>query len=300
MRPRDVDTPGPSRCLEPQLPTAVPLVEKRVETPRMASLFFPHPDRPVREGQFDARTLAPGQFVMLWLPGVDEKPYAVSYCEGERFGVTVMKRGPFSTALHELGPGALVGFRGPYGRGFWNWEKLTNQPGVVLIGGGCGMAPLALLAKRLPNAAIVQGAATAEDLLYRKRFAEQVLFTEDGSEGTKGLPTEWLREALKRSEVRAVYGCGPEAMLCSVVEMCRAEEVPCQVSLERYMKCGIGVCGQCECNGRLVCQDGPVFSEVELREMPSFGEMTRLATGEKVPVSGKAACATKPPDKPEK
>ena len=296
MPDADMEACRQETALRPQLPAVLPVIEKRQETPRLVTLFFPHPaPAALPPGGFDARSLQPGQFVMMWLPRVDEKPYATSCCDDKRFGVTVMKRGPFSTVLHDAAPGALVGFRGPYGRGFWGWEKLTRRKGVAIVGGGCGMASLALLAERLPRATIVQGAPTAADLLYRDRFPNQVIFTEDGSEGRKGLPTEWLREAMKCSEVCSVFTCGPEMMLTAVVGMCRAEEVPCQASLERFMKCGIGVCGQCECDGRLVCQDGPVFSAEELGEMPSFGRITRTATGQKAPVGGATHCDTPPP-----
>ena len=278
--------------LRPQLPVVLPLLEKRRDTPSMATLFFPVPAQP--EPSFDLPALVPGQFVMVWLRRVDEKPYAISYLDGERFGITVMRRGPFSSHLHEIEPGALVGFRGPYGRGFWGWENLTKQSGDVVLAGGCGLASLALLAEKLPRASVIQGVPTAEEVLYAHRFPQQIVCTEDGARGRKGLPTEWLAEALERGEVCRVYTCGPEAMLAAVVEMCHEAGVPCQASLERYMKCGFGVCGQCECDGRLVCQDGPVFSGEELGQMPSFGSSARLKTGRKVPLAEYAQCGVPP------
>jgi dihydroorotate dehydrogenase electron transfer subunit len=73
-------------------------------------------------------------------------------------------------------------------------------------------------------------------------------------------------------------------MIKKVVEICDDAGLPCQAALERYMKCGIGVCGQCDCDGRLVCRDGPVFGREELAEMPSFGRVRRTATGEEVAI----------------
>ena len=264
--------------LRPQLPVVLPLLERRRETPRMITLLFPVPDRP--EPCFDLGRLEPGQFLMMWLPGLNEKPFVVSLLDGRRFGVTVHVRGPFTTALWELSAGALVGFRGPYGRGFMGWREQGQGEGVALIAGGCGLAPLALLAERLPRARLVQGAPTAQELLFTERFPDQIACTEDGSAGRRGLPTDWLREALDRGELRAAYTCGPEAMMAAVVALCRKAGVPCQASLERYMKCGIGICGQCECDGRLVCLDGPVFTGEELARMPSFGRAARSATGQ--------------------
>jgi dihydroorotate dehydrogenase electron transfer subunit len=88
-------------------------------------------------------------------------------------------------------------------------------------------------------------------------------------------------------------------MMAPVVDACRRAGVECQASLERHMKCGFGVCGQCECDGRLVCQDGPVFSAGELAKMPSFGRHTRLKSGRKVGISGQDHCAVRRPDPPE-
>ena len=279
--------------LSPQLPVVLPLLAKRQETPRTVTLLFPAPERP--DPSFDLPAMAPGQFLLMWLPGVDEKPFTVSSMDEGRFGITAMKRGPFSTRLHDLEPGALVGFRGPYGRGYWGWEELADREDVVLLAGGCGMAPLALLAEKLPRATVVQGAPTARELLFRNRLADQVVCTEDGTGGRRGLPTQWLRETLEARKLAAVYTCGPEAMMATVVEMCRGAGVPCQASMERYMKCGFGVCGQCECDGRLVCLDGPVFSAEELARMPSFGRVRRLKTGQRANVGEEEQCALPSP-----
>ncbi len=281
----------------PQLPVALPLLEARQETPRMASLFFPLPER--SDPSFRARAVQPGQFVMVWLPGIGERPYAVSYLEEDRFGVTVLRRGPFSTSLHEARPGRMVGFRGPYGRGFWGWRGWPEPSRAVLVAGGCGLAPLKLLADQMPGATIIQGSPTAEDVLFRELLPGQIICTEDGSLGWEGYPTRALEALLRRGKVDAVYTCGPEAMMAPVVDVCWRAGVECQASLERHMKCGFGVCGQCECDGLLVCQEGSVFSADELAKMPSFGRCTRLKSGRKVGVFGQNHCAVRPPDPPE-
>jgi len=281
--------------VEPQLPVVLPVLEKRQETARMLTLFFPLHGSSALEGP-DALCLrlssfTPGRFVMAWLPGIDEKPYTISYLGGDRFGITVLKRGEFSRRLHALEVGAQVGFRGPYGRGFWDAEDSRE---VALIGGGCGMATLALLKESLPQSILVQGAPSAEEVLYRRRFTEQIIYTEDGSEGLRGLPTDWLRTAAENRKVRKVFTCGPEGMLKEVVAICTGAEIECQAGLERYMKCGLGLCGQCECDGRLVCLDGPVFSRQELAEMPSFGSSRRLKSGASIPISEADRCHAPP------
>jgi dihydroorotate dehydrogenase electron transfer subunit len=258
----------------------------------MVTLLFPMPERP--DASFEPRATAPGRFIMMWMPGLDEKPYAISMIEDGLFGVTVMRRGRFSTALHQAGPGTLVGFRGPYGRGFWGWQGAARPERRVLAAGGCGMAPLRPLAARIAGATIIQGAPAAEEVLFRNEMPNQIIFTEDGSLGRKGYPTLALQEILRGGGADAVYACGPEVMLATVARMCRQAGVPCQVSIERYMKCGFGLCGQCECDGRLACKDGPVFSADELSAMPSFGRVARSKTGQKVDVRGEDHCAVPP------
>ncbi len=241
----------------------------------MVTLVFGRPP----PGGPDLESSAPGEFYMLWLPGRDEKPYALSHAEGGRVEVTVMERGSFSERLCGLEPGDAVGFRGPYGRGFGHIEDADR---AAAIGGGCGLAALALLKEWHPGLTLVQGAPSEEHLLWRERFPQQVICTEDGSAGREGLPTNWLRARLRDGGLDRVFTCGPEPMMAEVVRLCREAGVRCEASLERYMKCGLGVCGSCECSGWLVCRDGPVFSAEELAQMPDFGRAVRTGSGRKV------------------
>jgi len=281
------------------LPFVLQVEEAVPENAETVTLYFARPDDEEAEARgLELRGFTPGQFFMVWLPRVDEKPYAISHLDAERLAITVQKRGPFSTRLCELQPGAGVGLRGPFGRGFWGVEARAESTRVALIGGGCGMAVLAPLAERLPKATLVQGARSADRLFYLDRFPEQVVFTDDGSAGRQGFPTDWLKERIAEGVLDAVYACGPEVMLASVVEVCRGGGVACQASLERYMKCGFGVCGQCDCDGRRVCVEGPVFDADELARMPSFGRLHRDGTGRAVPVTADGRCpadSTEPP-----
>jgi len=274
-------------ALPASLPVTMKVVEVRRESRRAVTLMLDRRGRPeaARLG-LDLEAFRPGQFFMLWLPRVDEKPYTASYLDAERVGITVQECGPFSARLCALEPGAMLGLRGPFGRPFWGVEKHADSDRVVLIGGGSGMATLALLAEALPRATLVQGARSEDALLFRQRFPEQLVFTDDGSAGRRGLPTEWLSGQVEAGRVEMVYTCGPEPMMAAVVEICRRGGVDCQVSMERHMKCGIGVCGQCECDGRRVCLEGPVFSAEELAGMPSFGRVKRDKTGRRIPVGG--------------
>jgi len=266
---------------QPSMPVMAKLVEKRRETDNIASLLFEHP--PEESASFRPRSNTPGEFIMVWLPGLNEKPFVISYLSKSGFGITVMVRGDFSRRLSELKPGRKAGFRGPFGRGFSGMDEHPQEK-TAILGGGCGLAPLALLAEKMPEAHLIQGAPSSESLVYMDRFPRQTIFTENGSSGIKGLPTQWLKGSLSK-EIKTVYTCGPEKMIKEVVSICRERGIACQAALERYMKCGVGVCGQCECDGQLVCRDGPVFSGAELAGMRSFGAMRRDAAGRRVRIS---------------
>ena len=270
----------PASGVRAALPVVLNVLEVRRENDEMVTVFLVRPDEAEAAALgLELAAFEPGRFFMVWLPGLDEKPYAVSYLDEERVGITVQRRGPFSTTLSGLTPGAKVGLRGPFGRGFWGLTQHGDGARVALIGGGCGTAVVAPMRSVLPQATVVQGSRTAGVVLRTAELGEQVIFTDDGSAGRKGFPTEWLAEQSEAGALDAVYTCGPEAMMVGVVALCREAGVECQACLERYMKCGIGVCGQCECDGRRVCVEGPVFSAEELADMPSFGRRRRDKAG---------------------
>jgi dihydroorotate dehydrogenase electron transfer subunit len=222
--------------------------------------------------------IQPGQFAMLWVPGLDEKPYTVSGVAPGEIAVTVRKRGAFSGRLLELKPGDRVGVRGPYGRGY------RPRSRGILVAGGCGLATLAPLKEMLPETPLIFGAKTESELFFLKRFPDMLLCTDDGSAGERCFPTDLLRPRLERGEAEVVYTCGPEVMMRAVFGLCEEFAVECQACLERYMKCGFGVCGQCACGDRLVCLDGPVFLSDDLRRMNEFGKTARLKSGKSVSI----------------
>ena len=285
--------------MKTSLPVVLRVEEAVADTADRTTLSFRRPDSaqaasgPAAASGLDLGAFVPGQFFMVWLPRVDEKPYAISHLDAERLAITAQRRGPFSTALCDLKPGAQVGLRGPFGRGFWGFGA-GGSAGAALVGGGCGMAVLAPLAERLPGARIVQGSRSADKLFFMDRFPGQVIFTDDGSAGRRGFPTEWLAEQAEARALDMVYTCGPEQMMHAVAEVCRSAGVGCQACMERYMKCGIGVCGQCDCDGRRVCVEGPVFDLNDLAAMPSFGLARRDKTGRRLPLSPEDKCPAAP------
>jgi len=232
-------------------PFAMRIAEKVRENAKTVSL--------VLEGTLVAQ---PGQFGMIWLPGVDEKPFSIAGAQPLMF--TISRVGPFSEALHSLEVGDTVWVRGPFGAG---WSRRAGH--VLLVGGGYGAAPLHFLAEALRgDGARVEaalGARTAADLLFVERFHARGVpvhvATEDGSAGSRGRVTDVVRPLLEAGGWDCLCACGPEAMLEALSALCRTARVPAELSYEAYMRCGIGICGSCEHKSRLVCLDGPVFSQ---------------------------------------
>jgi len=259
------------------LPQSVRIREIRDETRTVRTFVL---DAEIPEAE-------PGQFIMLWLPGVDEKPISIAH--PAPLTLTVARVGPFSTALHQRKAGDRVGWRGPYGRGF----SLRQDQPALLVAGGYGVAPLYFLATRavarsVPTA-VALGARTALDLLYVEQFraleVDLLLATDDGSLGHRGYVTDLIaRPTNQPTNQPTIYACGPEPMLVALHRLCRERAIPGQLSVERYMKCGFGICGQCALDGLLVCQDGPVFSVEQLDGLRDFGHVHRSATGRRLPI----------------
>ncbi|MCS7114430.1 MAG: dihydroorotate dehydrogenase electron transfer subunit [Nitrososphaerota archaeon] len=232
----------------------------------------------------------PGQFLMLWVPGVDEIPLSIfDAAEDGTVAVAVKKVGEATGALHSMKPGDMVGVRGPFGNSF------TLKAGrVLMVGGGTGMVPLTFLVKKLRaqggDVTFVVGAKTVEELLFLERLyalcgKEKVLAaTEDGSFGVKGLATQPAEGLLAKEKFDMVYTCGPERMMREVFELAERYGVCLEASLERLMRCAIGVCGSCGIGGFRVCRDGPVFAGEQLRKVKGeFGFWKRDFDGKRIP-----------------
>ena len=250
-----------------ELPEMVKITKIVNENPYVRTFFM--------DKKIDAK---PGQFVMAWIPGLDEKPFSLSYA-GKQTAITVEQKGKFTKALFGMKAGDKIGIRGPYGNGF------TLKANACVVAGGCGAAPLALLIERLKRPFVIQGARSKDRIIFGTRFKNASITTDDGSFGARGFVTDVLENALRKRHFAMVYACGPEVMMKRVFEICERYGVACEASLERYMKCGFGVCGQCEIDGLRVCKDGPVFSSVQLRKTRDFGSFARLKSGQRVAVS---------------
>ncbi len=236
------------------------------------------------DGNMDAQ---PGQFVMVWIPGVDEFPMSVSYV-GDNFGITYRVIGDGTRSLAAMKLGDRIGLRGPYGRGF----EITGKR-MLAIAGGTGMASIAPLVEIAVSSGVeadlVVGAKTSSELMMVERSertgARVHVSTDDGSEGKKGLATDVASEVLEGGAFDCAYACGPERMIVSVLDLTKKRGLPLQASLERYMKCGIGVCDSCAIDGRHVCVDGPVFSSDELVSLRDLGRTRLNPSGRRVPLA---------------
>ncbi len=232
----------------------------------------------------------PGQFLMLWIPGVDEIPLSVLGVGGGEVSVAVKLVGDATRHLHGMKAGELVGVRGPFG----NWFTETRGK-VLLVGGGTGIAPLLFLAKRLSAKAdrlsFVMGAKTRNELLFLQELGNVcseenvVCATEDGSFGLQCLATDPLEKLLDRESFNMIYACGPEQMLRKVFDLADRRNVSLEASLERLMRCGIGLCGSCMIGKYRVCRDGPVFSLSRLREVRDELGVSKLGfDGARIPI----------------
>ena len=154
------------------------------------------------------------------------------------------------------------------------------------------MAPLRLLVPNLQQQGaeitLIIAAKTKKQLLYLQDFNALIergmalkVATDDGSMGFKGLATEAAEEVLQNDRFDSLYTCGPELMMVGLYNLAKREGIHFQASLERYMKCGCGLCGTCALDptGALVCVDGPVFTGEQLSEIIEFGKYERDEVG---------------------
>ena len=218
-----------------------------------------------------ARTAQPGQFLHLRLPGgapLLRRPFSIHDVTGDSVSLLYRVAGGGSRLLSGIPRGRMIDVIGPLGRPF---AIDTGQRHQIVVAGGIGIAPLQFLLRRL------RAARAAPTLFYgcqtKKQFlphlnVKQVATTDDGSCGGKGLVTAALQREIARFPGAALYACGPWPMLRAVAGIAARHSLPCQVSLEAHMACGVGACQGCAVRTvdgyRTVCHDGPVFGSAEI------------------------------------
>ncbi len=238
----------------------------------------------------------PGQFIMVWIPGVDEIPMSVMIDPMGREGyaaVTVRRHGYATSALYTLKEGDMIGIRGPYGKSFKVYDRHKR---LALVGGGTGLVPLIRLCKyvkeryRDKEIILVMGFKSRDDVFFediaRRMLAGDdrlIVTTDDGTYGIKGYATNALEDVLKQG-VDAVYTCGPERMMYKVLSMAEEHGIYAQASLERVMKCAIGICGSCAFGRYILCKDGPVMDGRDALGVEDFGRYARDKSGRVVSI----------------
>ncbi|MFW9792817.1 MAG: dihydroorotate dehydrogenase electron transfer subunit [Candidatus Thorarchaeota archaeon] len=245
------------------------------ETDTSLTILFELPNQ-----EFEVK---PGQFLMIWIPEVDEIPMSVSLWNPPNVGITVLPIGDATSSLCALQSGDWIGIRGPFGSSF-----TLDSKKALIVGGGIGMAPLRPLVYKLlekgTNVTLLIAAKNKHELVYLVEFSKLSneyftlkTSTDDGSSGFKGLATEAVSRDLSLQEYDTIFTCGPELMMLGLYEQAKNADIQFQASLERFMKCGFGICGTCAMDptGTLVCIDGPVYSGEQLSEITEFGKYHR-------------------------
>jgi dihydroorotate dehydrogenase electron transfer subunit len=258
-------------------PTIVTIEQIIDETPTVRTLVF--------SDELLSKVL-PGQFSMVWIPGVNELPMSVMIStEKGKAAFTVRKHGLASTALYSMKVGDQIGVRGPYGNSF-----SIKHGKLLLVGGGTGLVPLIRLitfVEKNDDVTIIMGAKAKDDVFFEKlanNLLQQnkhkvIVATEDGTYGETGLVTDVMQKLLKDTSFDAVYTCGPEKMMHKVVQLATQKKIFVEASIERMMKCGVGICGSCCFGDVLACKDGTVFNGSFLITNKEFGYTHRNKAG---------------------
>jgi dihydroorotate dehydrogenase electron transfer subunit len=214
-----------------------------------------------------------GQFANLDIPDDKQiylrRPFSIHDVNGNKISFLIKIIGKGTGSLAQIKTGKEISVMFPLGNGF----ELISKGKALLIGGGCGVAPLLLLAKQLKakgvDNTVILGGRTKDDIVQVKEFKKYSnvkITTDNGSLGKKGFVTDLMKETADFSQI---YTCGPEVMMRNVNKLAKEINIPVQASLESMMGCGIGACLCCvtetKKEGHLcVCKDGPVFNAERL------------------------------------
>jgi len=251
--------------------TEICTVEKVIdETPTVRTLIF---------SDHVMSSALPGQFAMVWIPGINELPMSIMISkESGKAAFTVRKHGSASTGLFNIQTGQQIGVRGPYGNSF-----NLKQGRLLLVAGGTGLVPMMRLltfVKPTDNVTVLIGAKSKnevffEDLandLLKNNSHSVIVTTDDGTYGEKGFVTNMVEKLVNENHFDGVYTCGPEIMMYKTVQLAYSKGLFVQASLERMMKCGVGICGSCCIGEDLVCRDGTVFDGAYLMNKAGIQE----------------------------
>jgi NAD(P)H-flavin reductase len=234
----------------------------------------------------------PGQFNMLYIPGIGEAPVSISSAPSDKELIhTIRVAGDVTTAISKLKPGEIIGVRGPFGTG-WPMEEI-EESFLLVIAGGLGIAPLRSVFRELSKkrskklGAILYGAKTPKDIIFRDELSRYRDFFDIFITVDKADPEEYWKAHIGRVTDlfdkitfnpldTIVFVCGPEIMMQTVISLLIARGVPAEkifLSMERNMNCGIGICGHCMFGPKFVCKNGPVFRFSDIEELLGVKEI---------------------------
>jgi NAD(P)H-flavin reductase len=278
----------PDIAADPMVPRLARVLRRRRETARSWTLEIE------ADPTVEAVRFAPGQFNMLYVFGVGEVPISMSGdpAGSTRLHHTIRAVGPVSAALTRLRPGDSVGLRGPFGSG-WPIASAASRD-VVMVAGGLGLAPLRpaiyrILAERerYRQVSILYGTRGSDDILYqrelerwRRELDVDIEVTVDHAtenwHGHVGVVTMLITRATFDATDCIAFVCGPEVMMRFTVAALAKLGVPddsMYLSMERNMKCAIGLCGHCQFGPTFICKDGPVFRYDRIRDFLRLKEI---------------------------
>ena len=216
-----------------------------------------------------ARQAQPGMFVHIGIPRGElllRRPISMADVDAAAGTLLFIYRrvGKGTHCLSELAAGDSINCLGPLGHGF---DLTAKKP--LLVGGGMGIAPLLFLAKKMKGGAdILMGGRNEQEMFWPSFYREYVrnifITTDDGSLGSRGVTSDLLPQLLISNAYDRIVVCGPEVMMRSIAHLAQQYGIPCQLSLEKRMACGLGACLSCSCDTnsgqrKKVCKDGPVF-----------------------------------------
>lgn len=220
------------------------------------------------------RAVLPGQFFMLGMPGLGEAPftYVSPPNAGNEFTALIRRTGKLTSHLFAMEPEALLSYRGPYGKG---WPRLPSSQSVLVVAGGCGLAPLAGLIEEAlrqpvpPQLRVLYGARSVEaQVLGRERARWRAALPlvetldEGGPQALRGSPLTHLDRLFAEEMPQSVLCCGPEAFMRATAQACEERGVGADniwLSVERRMHCAVGLCGHCYIADSYACIDGPTY-----------------------------------------
>jgi len=258
-------------------PTIVNIEKVIDETPTVRTLVF---------SDEVMSNVLPGQFAMVWVPGVNELPMSIMISkEPGKAAFTVRKHGPASTGLFNIKVGEQIGIRGPYGNSFD-----LKEGKLLLVGGGTVLVPMMRLltfVKPTDDVTVLIGAKSKDEVFFEdlannlleNNSHKVMVSTDDGSYGEKGFVTDLVEKLVSETHFDGVYVCGPEIMMYKTVQSAHSKGIFVQASLERMMKCGVGICGSCCVGEDLACKDGTIFDGNHLSKNKEFGYSHRNKAG---------------------